>query len=165
MAYLIVVGITIVGAMGQSAAPRLAKYYAAGYIFLFRRLLLRMVLLGLAMGAAGIAGALLGGRPLLLILYGPDYTAYVGVFVWLMIAGAMAFVASFLGYGIAAARYVKIQIPLYTLVTGSTAITAWLLIPEKGILGAALALATGSLFQILGSTMVSVHAINSRNAN
>jgi O-antigen/teichoic acid export membrane protein len=38
MAYLMVVGGTVVGALGQSASPRLAKYYAAGHLYAFKRI-------------------------------------------------------------------------------------------------------------------------------
>lgn len=164
MVYLSFMGIIVVAAMGQSAAPRLANHYAAGNYSTFRSLLLRLLLVGSAIGTLGTGVALLAGRPLLVILYGPEYGAYADVLVWLMAAAALAFPASLLGYGLTAARYFNIQLPLHILVTGFTAIAAWILIPERGIMGAALALVTGSLVHLAGSAAVMWHAVYSRSA-
>jgi O-antigen/teichoic acid export membrane protein len=164
LAYLIVAGNTIVGAMGQSATPRLANYYAAGEHSSYRRLLKKLILVGLALGAGGVGFALLGGRAFLSLLYGPEYAVRIDVFAWLMVSGAVAFVVSFLGYGMTAARYFRVQMPLFIIVTGVTGLAAWLLIPGKGILGAAMALSAGALMQVVGSAIVILHALKHRKA-
>jgi O-antigen/teichoic acid export membrane protein len=163
LAYLIVAGNTVIGAMGQSATPRLANYYAAGEYAKFRRLLFYLITMGVALGVAGVGVALLVGRPLLSLLYGPEYAVHVDVFGWLMASGAVAFVASFLGYGMTAARYFRVQMPLFIIVTGVTAIASWLLIPEKGALGAAFSLSIGASVQVIGSALVIFHALNPCN--
>ena len=163
LAYLIVAGNTVIGAMGQAATPRLANHYAAGEFKKFRSLLSRLILMGLAMGAAGVAIALLLGRPLLSLLYGPEYAAHVDVFAWIMVSGAIAFTASFLGYGMTAARYFKAQMPLFIFVVGMTTIACWLLIPAYGTIGAALSLVVGAMVQATGSAMVIMHALNKHN--
>jgi O-antigen/teichoic acid export membrane protein len=159
MVYLSYLGIMIVAAMGQSSAPRLAYHYAAGNYKTFASLLLRLLLVALALGTLAIGVAVLGGRPLLAILYGPEYGAYADVWVWLMVAAALAFLASPLGYAMTAARYFNIQLPLHVLVTGCTASVAWTLIPQKGITGAALALLSGALVQLAGSAAVMWYAV------
>ena len=62
LAYLMVAGNTVVGALGQSASPRLARYYAEGNGRAFRRLLVKLVGLGAGMGLVGLLVAL-GRRP------------------------------------------------------------------------------------------------------
>jgi O-antigen/teichoic acid export membrane protein len=158
MAYLLVIGNMVVSALGQSATPRLAKYYAEGRGRAFGRLLLRLVLMGLALGVAGTTTAALLGRPVLALLYRPDYAAHADVLVWLMVAGGIGYVASFLGYGMSAARYFRVQSPLFAVVAISTAVSCFLLVPKLGLLGAAQATVVGAGTSLLGSLAVVVHA-------
>src|SRR5207237_180790 len=52
MAYPMVAGATVVGALGQSATPRLSQYYASGERRAFLSLLLKLVSLASALGLA-----------------------------------------------------------------------------------------------------------------
>ncbi len=153
IAYLNVAGGTVVTALGQSVSPRLAKYCAAGEIAAFRHLLLQMVGIGLLLGAGGVAVAWLAGRPLLTLIYAEAYVA-ADLFVWIMLAAAVAYVASFLGYGITAARYFRIQIPLFAVVALATALACWWLVPGRGLVGAAMALLIGAGVQTAISAVV-----------
>jgi O-antigen/teichoic acid export membrane protein len=137
LAYLQVAGNTVISALGQSASPRLAQYYAAGQRDKFLRLLLRLVGIGALLGLGGVVAALLFGRPILILLYRPDYAQHVDVFVWLMIASGISFVASFLGYGLTATRRFHIFLTPYIVTTCGALLSSALLIPRYGLLGAA----------------------------
>ena len=115
LAYLMVAGNTVVGALGQSASPRLARYYAEGNAWAFRRLLVKLVGLGAGLGIVGLLVALVAGRFILTLLYKPEYAEHAGLFAWLMTAATVSYVASFLGYGMTAARYFRSQLPLFGL--------------------------------------------------
>jgi O-antigen/teichoic acid export membrane protein len=65
----------------------------------------------------------------------------------------------FLGYGITASRYFRIQLPLYVAVTGSSAIGGLWLIPTMGVQGAAIALIVGAVVQASFSWGVIVYAL------
>ncbi len=164
LAYLIVAGNTVIGALGQSATPRLAKYYASGEIGRYIKLLVYLLTAGLTLGCGGIVFSMVGGHHLLTFLYGPEYAEQTTLFVWLMVAGTIAYLASFLGYGMTAARYFRAQLPLFALVTGTATLASLLWIPTQGPKGAALALAAGSLIQIFGSSLVIFHALRNRPA-
>src|SRR4029077_4261951 len=69
MAYPMVGGVVVSNALGQSALPRLARYYANGDCRAFLFLLLKVVCLGLVLGVAGVLLIWLAGRPILLLLY------------------------------------------------------------------------------------------------
>jgi hypothetical protein len=69
------------------------------------------------------------------------------------------YVSCFLGYGMTAARYFRVQMPLFVLVTGSSAIACFWLIPTQGVLGAAIALIVGAIVQAVFSLGVIVHAL------
>lgn len=159
MSYLMVVGQMVVSALAESASPRLAKYYAAGNSTAFRTLLLKLVGVGLMLGTGGVFVAVVAGREILTLLYKPEYAERADLFVWLMVAAGMLYVSSFLGYGMTAARYFRVQMPLFVLVTGSSAIACFWLIPTQGVRGAAIALIIGAIVQASFSLGVIVHAL------
>jgi O-antigen/teichoic acid export membrane protein len=159
LAYLMVAGNTVVGALGQSASPRLAQLYAAGNTTAFRNLLGKLVAIGVGLGGGGVLVAALLGEPLLRLLYGVEFAAFSTLLVWLMIAAALAYVASFMGYGMTAARLFHIQVPVFVLVSLSTLIWCLFLVPAYGLLGGAWALMIGASVQLIASTAVNVWAL------
>jgi O-antigen/teichoic acid export membrane protein len=159
MSYLMVVGQMVVSALAESASPQLAKYYAAGNSTAFGTLMLKLVGVGLMLGAGGVFVAVVAGRPILTLLYKPEYADRADLFLWLMVAAGILYVSAFLGYGITAARYFRVQMPLFVLVTGSSAIACFWLIPTQGVLGAAIALIVGAVVQASFSWGVIVYAL------
>ena len=152
-------------ALGQSAIPRLAKYYAAGNSTAFRTLLLKLVGICALLGGAGVLVALVAGREILTLLYRPEYAEYANVFVWLMLAAGILYVDAFLSYGITAARYFRIQIPLFSLVTGATVLACIWLIPSNGLLGAAITLIIGAVVRASGTLAVILYALSALQRN
>jgi O-antigen/teichoic acid export membrane protein len=159
MAYLMVAGNMVVLALGQSASPRLAKYYATGDRKAFSTLLVKLAGIGAVLGGVAVLVALIGGRELLTLLYKPEFAQQADLFVWLMVAAGIGYVASFLGYGMTAARYFRIQIPLFASATGMSAVTCLCLIPTRGLQAAAIALVLSAIVQIVFSLAVIVHAL------
>ena len=160
LSYLIVAGQMVISALAQSVSPRLAKYYAAGNSKSFRTLLLKLGGIAIGLGTAGVVVAVVAGRPILTLLYEPEYAQQVDVFVWLMVAAGINYVSYFLGYGITAARYFRVQMPLFMVVTASSALICLWLIPTQGLRGAAISLILGSVIQIVSCLAVLIHAIN-----
>ena len=163
LAYLIVAGNMVVKSLGQSASPKLAKYYAAGNSKGFRTLLLKLIGIATLLGSVGILAAVVAGQQILTLLYQSEYAQYTNLFVWLMVAGGMNYVSSFLGYGITSAKYFRIQMPLFMAVTSTSAITCLWLLPKVGLLGAAFALMISAFVQITFSLGVVIHALHKLN--
>ncbi len=159
LAYLIVAGGIVVSALGESASPRLAKYYATGNRSAFQSLLLKLVGIAALLGGVGVSVALVAGRQILTLLYRPEYAEQTGLFVWLMVAAGINYIASFLGYGMTAARYFRAQMPLFFLVTSTSALVCFWLVPSKGLQGAVIALIVAALVQTIFSLGVIVYAI------
>ena len=157
--YLGLVGTMVITAMGESAMPRLARCYAAGQTAAFARLLAKLVAVGAALGAVGVAIAILAGRPILSILYGPVYAEHSNVLVWTMIAAAIGYVAAAAGYGVTAAQYFRIQIPSSLLVAAVTAVACWWLVPRAGLTGAAIALCLMCTAQLFSRGLVIAYAM------
>ena len=162
LAYLVVAGNTVVLAMGQSASPRLARHFAAGDFQHYRKLLLRLVGLGALLGLGGIAIALLAGKPLVTLLYGSEYAENQQAFLWLMVSACLSYIASCLGYAMTAARRFAAQLPLFAMVTATTGVASFFLIPRLGLSGAAVALGLGAIAQVAGSEFVVSKALKSR---
>ena len=81
---------TVVGALGQSFVPRLAKHYAAADSRAFTRLLGKLSGLTACLGLAMVLAVGLGGRPLLRSLYGDRFSQQVDVAVCLVAAAALS---------------------------------------------------------------------------
>jgi O-antigen/teichoic acid export membrane protein len=158
IAYLMVAGNMVVFALGESASPRLAKYYAAGDSIAFRTLLFKLVGLASILGGAGVLVAIVVGREILTLLYQPEYGQHKNLFVWLMVAAAIGYMSSFLGYGMTAARYFRIQMPLFVLVASISGVACLWLLPKQGLLGAAIALIIAAIVQAVFSLGVIIHA-------
>ena len=159
IAYLMVVGNMVVSALGQSATPRLAKYYAAKNSRAFRQLLVRLVGIAALLGGLAVIAALVAGPQILTLLYRAEYAQYTDLFVWLMIAAGISYISSFLGYGMTAARYFRIQMPLTTLATLATAIICFWTIPRQGLQGAAIALIVGKTIKAITNLGVIIHGL------
>lgn len=158
LAYLMVVGNMIIAALGDSATPRLAKYYALGDSKAFGTLLIKLSGIGALLGGIGILIAIFAGSQILSTIYSAEYAEHTNLFVWLMVAAGISYIESFLSYGITAARYFRIQMPLFSLVTGATFLACTFLIPTRGLYGAAIALITGSIVRSIGTSSVLIHA-------
>lgn len=157
--YLIVVGNTLVMALGQAALPQLAKCYAEGNRRNYERIIIKLVLIGLAVGMAGVSIAWMAGPCILKLIYGSEYAAQNRVFVTLMGVGAVQYIAAFLAYGLTAARYFRAQLPLFACVFIAITTASFIYIPRWGLMGAAGALLVGACCSIVGCTIVIAHAL------
>jgi O-antigen/teichoic acid export membrane protein len=163
MAYIMYVGGIAAGSLCQAAAARLARYYVED-LRQFRRLLLQLISIAAANGVIGVLAAVLWGRQFLTIMYRPEYAMYPTVFAWLMAAAGVAYVATALGFGLAAARKFDIQLPVYTCAVLVVLAACILLVPRYGLLGAAWAFLAGILTWCTGFTLVLAFAMRSQRS-
>ena len=164
MAYAVVAASQATMALGQSASPRLAKYYFSNrkaYI----RLLEKMLAVALVLAVGAVLFGIYLGKPFLSIVYTPKYAEQQDVFVWLLVAAGGIMLASMLGYGMTAARHFKSQIPVFLVTCGVSVLASWLFIPRYGMKGAAWAMLAATLTQCLGSTVVIMFALRSHTVH
>jgi O-antigen/teichoic acid export membrane protein len=95
----------------------------------------------------------------LTLLYRPEYAERGYLFLLLMVAAGIGYVASFLGYAMTAAQYFRVQLPLFAVATGISALTCLWLIPSQGTIGAAIAAIVSAIVQAIFSLGVIIHAI------
>jgi O-antigen/teichoic acid export membrane protein len=164
VSYPLAAGTTVVNALGQSAAPRLARYYADRDYRAFSSLMCKLLCLGLAIGMGGIVLIWLAGRPILLLLYQHEYAERADVFLWLGLVAGIGYVASLLGYAMIAARYFNAQLPVFLVTTLVTAVGCAILVPRYRISGAAIAMMCAAICQAIGSAGVITHALRTGRA-
>lgn len=152
-------------ALGQSASPRLARHYAEGDRQNFVRLLGRLLLIGAVVGLAAPLVALAAGRQILTFFYTPEYARHLDVFVIYLAAGGAGYIYSFLGFGITAARYFKIQTVTLAAMTGVTALTCAWLVPVYGMRGAAWSALLVALMQIVIHLLILRHVLKALPAS
>lgn len=157
--YLMVAGNMVVSALGNSAIPRLGKYHATGNSAAFRTLLFQLEGMAVLLGAVSVLVAFVVGRDILTLFYKPEYAQHADLLVWIMVAAAIGYMSSFLGDAIVAVRYLRIQIPLFVLVTATSAICSYWLIPIYGLQGAALAVIIALIIEVVMRCGVLVYAL------
>jgi O-antigen/teichoic acid export membrane protein len=150
LAYLGTASTLLINALGQSASARLSRMFAERQFDRFKSLLRNFVLLGVAIGIVGIPAAALFGRYVLSVVYRPEYGNYLNVFLVIIATTSFLAVASFLGYGLTAARCFRMQVVVIGTSTIITGLLSLLLIPRFGLMGAAFALFVASSAQVVG---------------
>lgn len=149
LAYFLVVFSTVINALALAASPRLANLYAAGDRRQFKRTLTRLVCLGSALGAAGVAGAALLGATVLRLTFGEDYAAHADVLTVLMVSAAAQYCVAFLGTSMNAIRRFAVQMPISIAALLVVTAAAMLAVPPLGLMGGALAVLAGQLFTVM----------------
>jgi O-antigen/teichoic acid export membrane protein len=102
-----------------------------------------------------VAIAMIMGGPLLRIFYGPAYVQHQNVFIVLMVATSLNFVAMNLWYAITAMREFRIQLPLFAVDVLIVAAVSMATVPHIGIMGGAVALVAVMTYHVVTcSTLV-----------
>jgi O-antigen/teichoic acid export membrane protein len=151
IATLLVAGSVVTNAVGQAAAPRLAKCFANRDLLTFSILLAALVVASLTIGGLGFAGFVLFGKKALALIYRPEYSARQDVLLWLMGSSGFFYLGSTLGYAVTAVRCFTPQVPLFAGAAITTAIGCMALVPSQGLRGAAIAILISALIQCSGN--------------
>jgi O-antigen/teichoic acid export membrane protein len=148
LAYVLAAGNIVTDAVGQSITPRLARLYRQNDRSGFRRILSVLAGVGAVAGVLAVAMSWAFGQEILALLYKPEYVKHMDVFLLLMASAAPTYIASFFGYAMTASRLFWVQLPLSAVSALSVAILCWLLIPTRGLRGAAEAVFVVSLIRL-----------------
>ncbi len=154
VASFVTVGTTMINALGQAAAPRLARYASGLERARFRKLAFELSGLAVLLGLAGVVVAALLGRWALALVYRQEYAVYRDLLIAVMSAAMLQYLAIMLGYIITSTRAFVEQIPLLSTVTAAAAAASWLLIPWLGLVGAALVLGVTGGVQAAGAALI-----------
>ena len=152
--YFIIGGNLIVNALGQSASPRLAYFFNNNKREEFFLLLKKLTIMGIIIGILGIFIAVFYGEILLNLIYTAEYSMYKNLFIVIMISSSFMYISTFLGYSLTAARYLKIQPMLFSIVFAICFISCLILIPRFNLNGAAYVILITNISQMVGSFFI-----------
>lgn len=139
MSMLLVAYTMVNAALGNAALPRLSRYFAEN-TKAFVWLLVRLIGLNFALGVVFVAVVFFFGKPLLTLLFTPDYAQHKNVLVMLAVSSCLLSVFSVSNWGLNATRQFAVQVPIYIVTLFSSLVSSVLLIPHYNMYGASLAL-------------------------
>lgn len=145
------IGNMAVVSLGQAAFTRLSRAYASGRFVAFGSLLGKLLICGAAIGVSGMIISKFAGHEILTILFRPEYAERAELLPWVMAAGAVLFMAQFLGYGMTAAGFYHSQVILNVLGNVSLVAACYWLVARQGLLGAILAMLIAAIVQLAAS--------------
>ncbi|UHA71962.1 lipopolysaccharide biosynthesis protein [Paenibacillus sp. 481] len=120
--YVLVVGSTVVIALGQSASPRIAQALASRERTSLIQLLRKLIAIVLVGSILLMLIGMMWGRGLLLFLYSADYAQYELLLLLLLVGATVGFIASIFGFVLTAARKFRSQL----LISMLAVVTTWL---------------------------------------
>ncbi|MBN1787183.1 MAG: oligosaccharide flippase family protein [Sedimentisphaerales bacterium] len=161
VSYVVIAARMLILSLGQSAIPRLARYYIENRKA-FLQLLFKMQGTAVLMGVGVIGFGLVFGKWFLEFAYTKDYVAYFDVFIWLLVVCAVAFVNSMFGYAVTGARYFKIQVPQSILVILAILISSSILIPRYALVGAVWAMLTAMLVKAITFVCILAYCLSKK---
>jgi O-antigen/teichoic acid export membrane protein len=162
LSYVVMALGLVVNGLGQSVSARLSRFYANGEVQRFRKLIRQLCVIGALLGLCGFTVAAMFGRPLLALIYRPEYSSYLNVFLVLAMTSCIGAVASFVGYGITAAHVFRYQVWTVLATMLTTAIASLILVPRWHAMGAAVSLLASSLVQVSMATAILRRALRNR---
>ena len=148
------VGNMAVVSLGQAAFTRLARSYFHRNASEFDALLGKLLLVGAAIGVVGMIVSEFAGREILTMIFRPEYAERADLLPWIMAAGAVLFMAQFVGFGLTAAGYYCAQVLPNVLATISLVATCNWLIARHGLFGVILSMFVAALVQLITSAIV-----------
>lgn len=163
LASLLGVGVIVVNALANSAAPKVARNFMDGNIAEVRRIMFKLIIIGGGLGLIGVLVVWVCGKEMITLLFRPEYAEKINVLLWLMVSGTFAYIASLLGMAATCARYIRGQIPVFAGATLTTLIFCLLLIPRYGLEGAAISGLFAAMIQAGGNLSLVSHAIISQS--
>lgn len=162
LVYPVSIGGMLAATLGYSVMPRLARCFAAGDLRAFRLLLLKLAGASAALAGMGVLVAVVAGRPILALLYTPEYASHSGLFVWIMAAAGIGYVTSTWDTAMLAARCFKAQLPLACVTLLASAVACAWAIPVYGIKGGAFGMMGGAVTHAMGGVWVLRRALANR---
>jgi O-antigen/teichoic acid export membrane protein len=145
---VLVVGDFLMRSIWQTALPRLSRVYRASEAGAFRRLMAKLLAFSAACAAAGLLLAWFLGDWFMELAFGKEFVGYHDSLMLLAAATGVYFLCTFLGAALNAAEKYQIQAKLLAAVLAVSSATAFVLIPDYGLVGASLAILVGALMQL-----------------
>jgi len=150
----VTLGSVVMNALGQSAMTRLARAFTSGDHIQFRHLTLQLIGLAVGLGLIGALIAATAGDFFLGLIYRPEFREYKWLLMRMLLAATLGYVAAILGYIVTSMRQFDQQLPLLMAVAATSGLVCLWTMPQMGLDGAVVALASAATVQIAGNLFI-----------
>lgn len=152
--YFVIVGGIIINSVCQFLSPKFSIYYKENE----RKKLLNIAgqawIIGIFLGIGGLLISVFFGDFFVKFIYGEAYLPYINVLNIVMFSGLFTYLSVVNGYLMTSVRLIKVQLPLFILLTLLTFVLSWVLIIPKGLVGAAWVCVLSAALQFILSTII-----------
>ena len=104
LVYVFQAGAMLVDAISQTACARLARYHVRGETDAFRQLVWKLTALAIGLSGLGVVVTVVGGSPLLRLIYSAAFADAAEPFLWLSVCALPWYCSSVFGYALVARR-------------------------------------------------------------
>jgi O-antigen/teichoic acid export membrane protein len=146
-------------ALSRSALPRFSQHYAAGDLDRYKKLIFRLMALGLVVGLAGFFVAWFFGSTLLTWAFTKEYAGHTDVLMVVMLGAGFTASFNFMGTAATAAQRFAPQMIVHAAKILCIAGICFAMVPAYGALGAAWAFVGGTLVSCLAYSIIVWKAI------
>jgi O-antigen/teichoic acid export membrane protein len=129
-------GQRILSAFSNSVSSRLARTFSEGKLHDFTTLIFKLSAMGFVLGMGALVAGAIAGKWILTLAFSREFGEHVDVLLWLLAAGAVGYVSVW-GPALTSARIFRIQVPISILGIVASGLLNWMLIPSRGLVGAA----------------------------
>jgi O-antigen/teichoic acid export membrane protein len=154
LSYLAIAPNLLLVALGQASIAPLSRSLVQGDEARYRAGVARMFGAAAAAGTITLATGFWSGGAILSMFYGPRFSEYTSELMILLGAGAVSYLNTAAGYGLASARIFSRQIPMMAVVSTVSLIASWTLVGRWGVAGAAASLIISTAVQLAWATVL-----------
>jgi O-antigen/teichoic acid export membrane protein len=165
-AQIALAGHLVTTAFALATGPRMARFYVDRNWEAFTSVLLKFLAVSTVIGASTLLVGVFVGSTILRVLYTADYARQPAVFLWLLGAAALSFVATCFGTSLTVSRQFGMQLAVGIVSVATALLVSLWLVPRMGLVGGGIAAAATSVVRLIGlGTVFLVAYSRARNAD
>lgn len=149
VSYFLVAGSVLISSLSQAASPHLSKLVQQRAFNIYFRFAFKLCGIGFFIGAVGVAITLILGEWLLALVYNDQLATFNTELVWIMCAAMVRYSYIFLGTAMNSLKLFNYQTQISLVGTAIVLVFCILLIPELGTLGAAVAMFSATVIELV----------------
>ncbi len=159
--YVVTGAMALTRAINSAATPRIARAFAERDAALLAERIRGLVVMSSLIGASGLVLALAVGEPFLRVVFGPEFADYSTEFTLMAVYAWMVLVFAGLTVALVAARQFRVQLIVQVVTVVVVSVSAFVLIPDHGVLGAVTSLLVSGAARVLLTIAVVVGVVRS----
>lgn len=152
--YFVIVGGIVINSVCQFLSPKFSIYFKENDYKKLIGIAIQAWIVAFVLGLMGLMVSFFLGEFFVKIIYGVEYLPYIDILNIVMLAGLFTYLSVVNGYIMTSIGLLKIQFPLFIMLTLFTLISSWILIIPDGLIGAAWVCVLSAALQFILSTLI-----------